>query len=141
MIVEKAIAYILNNTTSITALVGNRIYNTFAPQGTALPYVTFTIAPGGVQPYDTKSTTQGGADLDRVTFEIHSYAADSKSAAQIDETIRSVLDRHPAGAVNGVNLDGVRYVYTTKYPEPGESTDGGAVVMHYVSEYVVRVKY
>lgn len=141
MIVEKAVGYILKNTTAITDVIGQRTYLLEAPQNTAFPFVTFSIAPSGVEPFDTKTTTQGGADLDRVRVEVHSFAASRDTAAILDSTIRSTLDRYPHGVVNGVTLDGVQYVTTSNFPEPNINDDGATIIFHYVSEYNFRVKY
>lgn len=135
---EKAVGYILKNTAGVTALAGQRIYNLIAPQDALFPYVVFGIAPHGVEPYDTKT---GAADLDRVRFEIHSFAGQVDKAALLDEACRAALDRYPHGAVNGVTLDGIQYITTNAFSEPDLSSDGGNVIFHYVSEFGVRVKY
>ena len=141
MIVEKAVGYILKNTAAISAVIGSRTYLLTAPQNAAFPYVVFGIAPHGVDPYDTKTTTQGGADLDRVRVEIHSFADRVDTAATLDSTIRGVLDRYPHGVVNGITLDGVQYITTNNFPEPNLNDDGQSIIFHYVSEYNFRVKY
>ncbi len=141
MIAEKAIYYILKNDAAIAAKVGTRIYNTFAPQDAALPFVVFSISPGGVDPHDSKTTAHGAADLDQISFDVRSVADDVKEAAELDEAVRALLDRYPHGIVAGVRLDGVRYVSTINFPEPDFSDGGGGVVFNYVSEFSVRVKY
>ena len=141
MIVEKAVGWILKNEATITALIGQKSYLLQAPQTTLYPFAVFNISPHGVDPYDTKTTTQGGADLDRVRIEIHSYGATVSEAATLDSVIRSRLDRYPHGDVDGVTLDGVSYVTTNNYPEPSQNTDGSTLIYHYVSEYNFRVKY
>ena len=141
MIVEKAVGYILKNTAGISAVIGSRAYLLAAPQNAAFPYVVFQIAPHGVDPYDTKTTTQGGADLDRVRVEIHSFADKTDTAATLDSTIRTTLDRYPHGAINGVTLDGVQFITTNNFAEPNLNDDGATVIFHYVSEYNFRVKY
>lgn len=138
MIVEKAIGYILKNTAGVTSIAGQRVFHLTAPQEALFPYLVFHIAPHGVEPYDTKS---GAADLDRVRFEIHSFADRNDQAALLDQAVRAALDRYPHGAVNGVTLDGVQFITTNAFPEPNLTDQGASIIFHYVSEYGVRVKY
>jgi len=132
----KAIGYILKNTAAVTAIAGQRIYHAAAPQNVAFPYVVINTV--SVNPYDTKS---GAADLDQVRLQIDSFDKDNSVAASLDAAIRNAIDRYPHGTVNGVLLDGVQFITTADFVEPDINNDGAGIILHFTSDYYVRVKY
>ncbi len=70
--------------TSLYTLVSTGVYSPIAPQGTALPYVTFTFGGGG----DANETV---IDRVEVVYLVKGLAATKLLAGQIDEAIRARL--------------------------------------------------
>ena len=124
----KAIYSILTSDSDVSAIVGTRVYPQIAAQGAAFPFVVYLI--NDLTPSDTKS---GVSTLDEVRYEVLAIAETYAEAADLNEKIRTALDRY-TGTVSGVVIDSIQFT------ELEVDFDDNSETYIVNSEYVIRVK-
>lgn len=124
----KAIYSILTTDSAVSAIVSTRVYPQIAAQGAAFPFVVYVI--NDITPSDTKS---GVSTLDEVRYEILAVAETYAESADLNEKIRTALDRY-TGTVAGVVIDSIQFTeLDTDYDIASETYIAN-------SEYIIRVK-
>jgi hypothetical protein len=124
----KAIYSILTTDSAVSAIVSSRVYPQIAAQGAAFPFVVYVI--NDITPSDTKS---GVSTLDEVRYEILAISENYAEAADLNEKIRTALDRY-TGTVAGVVIDSIQFTeLETDYDTASETYIAN-------SEYIIRVK-
>jgi len=124
----KAIYSILTTDSAVSAIVSSRVYPQIAAQGAAFPFVVYVI--NDITPSDTKS---GVSTLDEVRYEILAVAENYAESADLNEKIRTALDRY-TGTVAGVVIDSIQFTeLDTDYDIASETYIAN-------SEYIIRVK-
>ena len=124
----KAIYSILTADSDVNAIVSGRVYPQIAAQGAAFPFVVYVI--NDLTPSDTKS---GVSTLDEVRYEVLAIAETYAEAADLNEKVRTALDRY-TGTVSGVVVDSIQFT------ELETDYDPAAEVYIANSEYIIRVK-
>jgi hypothetical protein len=104
MTVGKAIFYLLDNSTDLTAIVGTRIYPEVAQQDAPLPYVVYNISNN--EPSDTKFEP---SKLDTANIEVNCYSTSYTEVIDMAVAVRAALDR-VTGTYNGVNVQSIAYM-------------------------------
>jgi hypothetical protein len=104
MTVGKAIFYLLDNSTDLTAIVGTRIYPEVAQQDAPLPYVVYNISNN--EPSDTKFEP---SKLDTANIEVNCYSTSYTQVIDMAVAVRAALDR-VTGTYNGVNVQSIAYM-------------------------------
>ena len=104
MTVGKAIFYLLDNSTDLTAIVGTRIYPEVAQQDAPLPYVVYNISNN--EPSDTKREP---SKLDTANIEVNCYSTSYTEVIDMAVAVRAALDR-VRGTYNGVNVQSIAYM-------------------------------
>jgi len=87
--IEEGLYSYLTSQSTITDIVGDRVYPTKLPQTPELPCVVFTTL--GSYPI---ARQDGKAVLDRTQFQIDCYANTSLDAKLLSKAIRDVLERY-----------------------------------------------
>lgn len=124
----KAIYSILTTDSAVSAIVSSRVYPQIAAQGAAFPFVVYVI--NDITPSDTKS---GVSTLDEVRYEILAISENYAEAADLNEKIRTALDRY-TGTVAGVVMNSIQFTeLETDYDTASETYIAN-------SEYIIRVK-
>ena len=124
----KAIFSILTTDSAVSAIVSSRVYPQIAAQGAVFPFVVYVI--NDITPSDTKS---GVSTLDEVRYEILAISENYAEAAELNEKIRTALDRY-TGTVAGVVIDSIQFTeLETDYDTASETYIAN-------SEYIIRVK-
>tara|TARA_R110000803_G_C11930637_1_gene315403 strand:+ start:743 stop:1132 length:390 start_codon:yes stop_codon:yes gene_type:complete len=124
----KAIYSILTTDSAVSAIVSSRVYPQIAAQGAAFPFVVYVI--NDITPSDTKS---GVSTLDEVRYEILAISENYAEAADLNEKIRTALDRY-TGTVAGVVINSIQFTeLETDYDTASETYIAN-------SEYIIRVK-
>jgi hypothetical protein len=124
----KAIYSILTTDSAVSAIVSSRVYPQIAAQGAAFPFVVYVI--NDITPSDTKS---GVSTLDEVRYEILAISENYAEAADLNEKIRTALDRY-TGTVAAVVIDSIQFTeLETDYDTASETYIAN-------SEYIIRVK-
>jgi|TARA_R110001632_G_scaffold204899_1_gene328456 hypothetical protein len=124
----KAIYSILTTDSAVSAIVSSRVYPQIAAQGAAFPFVVYVI--NDITPSDTKS---GVSTLDEVRYEILAISENYAEAADLNEKIRTALDRY-TGTVAEVVIDSIQFTeLETDYDTASETYIAN-------SEYIIRVK-
>jgi len=124
----KAIYSILTSDSAVSAIVGTRVYPQIAAQGAAFPFVVYLI--NDITPSDTKS---GVSTLDEVRYEVLAIAETYAETADLNEKIRTALDRY-TGTVSGIVVDSIQFTeLDTEYDDGSETYIAN-------SEYILRVK-
>ena len=93
--IGKAIYGLLSGASSVTDIVGSRIYPVSVPQFAEFPFVVYTTTD--TEPSMTKD---GSSPLDVITVQIDMYANDFDTNTTLAGAIRSTLDFYE-GTVNG----------------------------------------
>ena len=93
--IGKAIYGLLNGASSVTNIVGSRIYPVSVPQFADFPFVVYTTTD--TEPSMTKD---GSSPLDVITVQIDMYANDFGTNTTLAGAVRSTLDFYK-GTVNG----------------------------------------
>mgnify|MGYP001427463526 CR=1 FL=1 len=129
--VETALYSRLSGYAVLTAALGGaRIYNRYAPPGTARPYVVFFHAGGGPE-----NTYPGGLESD--TYMVKAVADSVSAAATIDEHIKAALHAQESNiAVTGYTTLWVR---RTDEAQTVEVAANGDLIWHYGAYYRVRI--
>ena len=104
MTVGKAIFYLLDNSTDLTAIVGTRIYPEVAQQDAPLPYVVYNISNN--EPSDTKFEP---SKLDTANIEVNCYSTSYTEVIDMSVAVRAALDR-VTGTYSGVNVQSIAYM-------------------------------
>jgi len=100
-ILEEGIAAFLIADATIGALVGDRIYPLFIPQGATLPCITYQrISTPRIVTHDSSGAT---GDLTHPRFQFDAWATTQKEAKQIADGLRTVL-HGKRGAMGGVTI-------------------------------------
>ena len=126
---HKAVYSILVNDSTVTALVGTKIYPTFIPENIIFPAVVYRITEK--QPLDTKDGVYGSVD----TLLIEVYDKGGAQTVSIADTIRTALDRY-RGTVEGVVIDKIIYE-----GESDEMLIPELALFHLSQNYRIRVRY
>lgn len=85
-------------TTSVTSMVGTRIYPLLAPKTASLPFITWRRA--GITRQHNLSGPMGVPD---VSVEMQTFAATYEDAREVADRVRLVLDGY-GGTVNNVEV-------------------------------------
>ena len=89
----------------LSALIGTRVFNLTAPDGTATPYVAFRRRATT----DRLTSLQGPGFRVRPRFEFHIFAASADSMDAVATALRHALDGFK-GSVLGQNIGGISLV-------------------------------
>ena len=124
----KVFYFLLSTDAGISALVGTNIYPDAAPQGTANPCIIYqdtTSAP--------TNTKDGSSTLDVFRFQLDCYAGSRKAAGELNEAIRTALDRQ-SGTIQSVEVDKIIYESESAFYDPE------SVSFRVMSDYRIRIK-
>lgn len=82
---------LLNQSSDIAQLINveSRVFEDVAPDGTAQPYVVWQALSG-----DAENFLDAPANNDRIMYQVKVYATDQKTAYQLRDSIRAVLEQH-----------------------------------------------
>ncbi len=95
---EDAIWFLITNDSTVAALVVSRVYPVLAPQGAAIPYVTFQRISG------PRVYHMGGATgLARVRMQVDCFAADYVAVKALATAVRGALEAQ-RGSLGGAGL-------------------------------------
>jgi hypothetical protein len=106
--------------------LGYKVYETLAPQGTQLPFVTVHYISSTAD--DDKD---GVSDLDVIRVQVSSFAETSKEAYTISQACRTAIERY-SGTNQSIVIQSVQFLTSTKLYEED------AKVHHWVDDYKVR---
>lgn len=95
---EAVLRSALVGNTSVTAMVGTRIYPLLAPKTAALPFITWRRS--GVS---REHTLAGPMGVPNVSVEMQSFAATYEDVREVADRVRLVLDGY-GGTVNNVEV-------------------------------------
>lgn len=95
---ETVLRSALVSSTSVTAMVSQRIYPLLAPKTAALPFITWRRS--GIE---RQHTLAGPMGLPNVSVEMQSFAATYEDARELADRVRLVLDGY-GGSVNNVEV-------------------------------------
>ena len=98
MIIGDAIYSILSGDSTLSGLVGTKIYPVKAPQRVTFPYIVYSLS--STDPTDQKD---GVSPVDDNTLEVDCYADSYRTAHTIALSIRAALDDY-SGTVQGVKI-------------------------------------
>ncbi len=115
-------------TVLIAALGGTAIWETMAPQGTALPYVVYFHSGGGD---DNDSPRRARSPL----WTVKAIAETQAQAKELDDEVDALLHMHSLTLGSWYNYWMAREVDVC-YAEPGP---GGVVYWHWGGQYRIRI--
>jgi hypothetical protein len=95
---EAVLRTALVGNTSVTSLVGTRIYPLLAPKTAALPFITWRRS--GIS---REHTLAGPMGVPNVSVEMQSFAATYEDVREVADRVRLVLDGY-GGTVNNVEV-------------------------------------
>lgn len=95
---EAVLRTALVGNTSVTAMVGTRIYPLLAPKTAALPFITWRRS--GIS---REHTLAGPMGVPNVSVEMQSFAATYEDVREVADRVRLVLDGY-GGTVNNVEV-------------------------------------
>lgn len=95
---EAVLRSALVGNTSVTAMVGTRIYPLLAPKTAALPFITWRRS--GIS---REHTLAGPMGVPNVSVEMQSFAATYEDVREVADRVRLVLDGY-GGTVNNVEV-------------------------------------
>ena len=95
---EAVLRTALVGNTSVTSMVGTRIYPLLAPKTAALPFITWRRS--GIS---REHTLAGPMGVPNVSVEVQSFAATYEDVRQLADRVRLVLDGY-GGTVNNVEV-------------------------------------
>tara|TARA_R110000822_G_scaffold106754_1_gene235123 strand:+ start:853 stop:1245 length:393 start_codon:yes stop_codon:yes gene_type:complete len=128
MRVGLAIYNLLSNESSVSSIVGNKIFPETAPQGQEAPYVVYSVISN--TPSNVKET---GETIDIAQVEIYSVETAYSKAITLGEGIRAALDRR-VGAFNTV------YLQTSAYKNEAMEVNDTRLLWANIQDYEMRVK-
>lgn len=118
------------DTAVIDAIGATRIYNTYAPEGTARPYVVFYNNGGGPENiYPGKLTS--------LTYLVKAVADDIDTAGTIDQKLHDAL-HHGEGSLSVTGYTPLRILRTGEV-RLGERLQSGQIVWHAGAYYRFRL--
>lgn len=106
MKVGACINRMLLNDSSVSTLVGTRIYPERAPEGAAAPFIVYSVVSN--QPSDTKN----GTPIDEAQVEVFSVAKTYADTNTLADFVRTALDRQSVEVVvnsNTIKVESVQY--------------------------------
>lgn len=98
---KSGLVSLLANESTISALVGSRIYVDNAPQKAALPHIVITQMNT-----DELKSLDGSSETRRITFDIDCKADRSLDAYTLGNTVRTFIDDY-TGTAGSQTIDGV----------------------------------
>lgn len=109
---------------SLATAAGDQVYYDHPPQSAAVPFVAFTVAPGG-QYHDTLD----GSPLAETVYHVYSYGATKPDAENLSDGIRKQL-QHFSGDMGATPVD---TVYCNSYGDgdTDKPTDGSYAVRYW----------
>lgn len=110
--IETSLRSYLLAQTSITSLVGQRIYPMRLPQGATLPAITYQVVFG-----TSTYSHDGDEDLGRRRFQLDCWASTYADSMNVAEAVRAAINGHdgPMGSTAQVNG---RVINILDLPEP-----------------------
>lgn len=126
--IESVLHAWLKRQAAVTAICGQRIYPTKAPQGTQLPIVTYTRSDN-----NNPQTMRGPSSLHRTTLSVDAWADTYADAKRLADALRNVLSGWH-GNMDSVVVQGVFYQGDSDQPDVEESDD--SVIEHVASNYL-----
>lgn len=98
---EAVLRSALVGNTSVTSMVGTRVYPLLAPKTAALPFITWRRS--GIS---REHTLAGPMGMPNVSVEMQSFAATYEDVRELADRVRVVLDGY-GGTVNNVEVKNV----------------------------------
>ena len=128
MIVGKAIYDILSNDAPVSGVVGTKIYPLRISQNVSSPAISYTTYSNNAT--DTKS---GVSELDQVMFQVSSFDKSYEVAADLNEKVRTALDRK-SGTYGTLDIQSIQYLNTVT------EFDDESFEHMIISEFKLRLK-
>jgi len=131
MKVGLALNSLLTGDSAVSTLVGSKVYPELAPEGTAMPYLVYSVVS------NTPSDAKDGTPIDEAQVEIFSVANSYGNANDLADKVRAALDRKSASvsvAQGAVVVQSIHY--TNEVTEV--SADRGTYVS--IQDYTIRIK-
>lgn len=88
MSLEAAIYYDLTHTSAVNAIVATRVYPALAPQGAALPRITYLLVSRIPERHQS-----GDAAFTRYLIDVDCWADTAQGAKELADVVRARLDR------------------------------------------------
>lgn len=126
-VVGQAIRAKLTANSAVTALVGQRIYNTLAPADATYPYVEIIFSAGG-------HTNVSGRDPVDVSMTVKAVGNNPATAASVDSAVLAALHEANLGSVGGWSWYRCQAVTIVGYQEAVERE----IVYHIGAVYRIR---
>lgn len=104
MNVLKAARSIIASDSNVTDITDVRIYAAEAPQRASSPYVVLRVVSS--IPSDTKTSSSA---VDFIRVQVDCYGSSFTNCIDLDDKIRTAIDRAPHGDWEGIGLAGIRY--------------------------------
>ena len=103
--IGKAIKKILDDDAGVGAICANRIYPQFAPQGSAMPFVTYDIISN--VPLNSKGDTSA---IDSFRVQVNCIGVSMDAVAGLAAAVRTALDGYSGTpTATGVTLRGIMF--------------------------------
>ena len=128
MIIGKAIYDILSNDAPVSGVVGTKIYPLRISQNVSSPAISYTTYSNNAT--DTKS---GVSELDQVMFQVSSFDKSYEVAADLNEKVRTALDRK-SGTYGTLEIQSIQYLNTVT------EFDDESFEHMIISEFKLRLK-
>jgi len=131
MKVGLALNSLLTGDSAVSTLVGSKVYPELAPEGTAMPYLVYSVVS------NTPSDAKDGTPIDEAQVEIFSVANSYGNANDLADKVRAALDRKSASVSVAQGTVVVQSIHYTN-----EVTEVSADRKTYVSiqDYTIRIK-
>jgi hypothetical protein len=131
MKVGLALNSLLTGDSAVSTLVGSKVYPELAPEGTALPYLVYSVVS------NTPSDAKDGTPIDEAQVEIFSVANSYGNANDLADKVRAALDRKSASVSVAQGTVVVQSIHYTN-----EVTEVSADRKTYVSiqDFTIRIK-
>ena len=131
MKVGLALNSLLTGDSAVSTLVGSKVYPELAPEGTALPYLVYSVVS------NTPSDAKDGTPIDEAQVEIFSVANSYGNANDLADKVRAALDRKSSTVSVAQGTVVVQSIhYTNEVTEV--SADRGTYVS--IQDYTIRIK-
>lgn len=110
---------------------GENVFDTVAPGGIDMPYVTVQQLPSGVGPQRDQS---GGSGLEYKRFQINVYESTAKLARVVRDAIVALLDGNIGGTIGNVphSMTVLSFLMIDDFPDFIPATDATDVPAAYV---------
>jgi len=120
--IGKAVKKILDDDAGVGAICANRIYPQFAPQGSAMPFITYDIISN--VPLNSKGDTSA---IDSFRVQVNCIGVSMDAVAGLAAAVRTALDGYSGTpTATGVTLRGIMFEVEADLLEE-EDTYGRAV--------------